>query len=656
MTYTFGELEKLKQKLMEHREAYYNAMPKTKSGLSLISDAEYDKLEDILVRNIPADDPWFDIVGHTPSSGWTKETHEIPMGSQLKINTEEEIVEFCDKVKTDKGYVLEHKVDGFSLASIYDALKLEKAITRGNGIIGENITNNAKRFRGLPKRISTNRRIVVRSEAFLSKENFEKVQKSTGDGYENARNAASGISRRHDGSHSQFIQILCYDIEGEFKTEMEKLALLEALGFPVVKFYFCRTAKEIIDHYRKYKQGKREGLDYEIDGFVIKYNDIEIQESLGIKNKRPLGQVALKFESDQGSTKVNSIALQVGRTGVVTPLAMLEPVKLMGSTISKATLHNFAEIKRLGLGEGDEVTIERGGDIIPKVTEVVVSAGKEYKEPSRCPSCNGVLINDSVNIWCKNSPCREKDVNRIHYWIKKLEIKDFSTKFLGKLYDQDKIRNIGDLYKLVPDDFDSIDGIGEKTVKSFFKKLEESSEMYLEEFIVALGIPTCSETSSRMLVTNFGSWDRICKVKPSDIIGIPGYQERSATSICEGIAEIEDMAKDLLSVVKIKQKKTAGKLKGKSVCVTGELTSMSRNDFKKLVAVELGEFKSSVSEGLSYLVTNDADSGSGKAEKAKKYGTTVISEADFFKTVLGQNPPSNKKEDKTDKIAFNSLF
>lgn len=654
---TPSEIKALKEKLLEYREAYYNAMTKTRSGWPLISDTEYDKLEAHLVKNLPADDPWFNLIGHTPSSGWTKEAHEIPMGSQLKINTEEEIVEFCKKASTKEGFVLEHKVDGFSLAPIYESHKLEKAVTRGNGLIGENITNNAKRFRGLPKRIPTAKRVIVRAEAFLSKENFEKVQKLTNDGYENARNAASGISRRHDGSHSQYIQILCYDIEGDFKTEMEKLSLLEHYGFPVVEHYFCKNATEIIEYYRKYKAGKRNTLGHEIDGFVIKYNDLEVQEKLGVKNKRPLGQIALKFESDQGITKVNTIALQVGRTGVITPLAMLEPVKLMGSTISKATLHNFAEIKRLGLGEGDEVTIERGGDIIPKVTEVNVSAGKAFVEPTRCPSCKGPVTNDGVNVWCRNSPCREKDINRIHYWIKKLEIKDFSTKFLGKLYDQDKIRTIGDLYKLVPDDFESIDGIGEKTVKAFFKKLEESSEMYLEDFIVALGIPTCSESSSKMLVANFGSWENIVKIKPKDIIGIPGYQERSANSICEGIAEIKDMAEDLLSVVRIKKKKVGGKLKDKSVCVTGELVSMSRNDFKKLVSTELGEFKSSVSEGLTYLVTNDSDSGSAKAEKAKKYGTTIISEEDFFKTVLGHTPPkADKKVDKGDKLAFNTLF
>lgn len=652
-----NEINALKAKLIEYRDAYYNTTSKTKSGWPLISDAEYDKLEAVLTKHLPADDPWFDLVGHTPSSGWTKEAHEIPMGSQLKINTEEEVVEFCNKVPNKEGFVLEHKIDGFSLGPIYDGHKLEKAVTRGNGLIGENITNNAKRFRGLPKRIPTADRVVVRAEGFISKENFDKVQRLTNDQYENARNAASGISRRHDGSHSQYIQILCYDIEGDFKTEMEKLARIKELGFPVVEHYFCKDAKEIIEYYRKYKAGKRDTLGHEIDGFVIKYNDLEIQEKLGIKNKRPLGQVALKFESDQGTTKCNSITLQVGRTGVITPLAMLEPVKLMGSTISKATLHNFAEIRRLGLGVGDEVTIERGGDIIPKVTEVVSSAGKSFVEPTECPSCKGKVVSDGVNIWCRNSPCREKDINRIHYWIKKLEIKDFSTKFLGKLYDQDKIRTIGDLYKLVPDDFGSIDGIGEKTVKSFFKKLEDTSEMYLEDFIVALGIPSCSESSSKMLVSTFGSWNNICVVKPFQIIGIPGYQERSANSICVGISEIKDMAEDLLSVIKIKQKKTGGKLKGLSVCVTGELTSMSRNDFKKMVATELGEFKSSVSEGLSYLITNDPDSGSAKAEKAKKYGTVIISEEDFFNTVLGQTPPTvSKKEGKVDKIAFNSLF
>jgi DNA ligase (NAD+) len=648
-------LSKLKFQVLDHREAYYAGRSKTSSGEYLWTDEEYDLKEDLLFRNLPPDDPMLSKIGADISSGWKKEAHEIPMGSQDKIHTEEEIFEFCKRASTDKGWILEHKIDGFSLACIHEGKKLKSGVTRGNGVIGESITSNVKNFRGMPNLLSFSKSVKSRAEGFISKENFAKIQEESGDSYENPRNAAAGISRRFDGKYSRYIQVLFYDVEANVPTELDKLRILEKLEYPVVPYYVCKTPEDIIKIYREYKARKRDALSYEIDGFVIKYNDLEVQRSLGVKKNRPTGQVALKFNAETCTTTLNNIEVSVGRTGKLAPLGILEPVKLMGSTITKATLHNFAEIRRLSVGLGDEVIIKRSGDVIPQIIDVAMSRMTLYPEPTKCPSCGSKLENDSVNLWCRERACRDKVVNRITYWLVKLDIKGFSKKFVEKLYDQEKIKSVGDLYKLTVDDFASIEGIGAKTVKSFFNALKNSSEMLLETFIIALGIPTCSDSSSGMLVSHFKTWDRICSLKPDDIVGIPGYAEKSAVSICEGIAEIKDMATELLEVITLRKKKTL--LAGISVCVTGELLSMSRNDFKKLVVEQGGVFKSSVTEDLTYLITNDTSSGSSKNEKALKYGVNVITEKDFFKKVLGQDlVVASKEESEKPKIELESLF
>jgi DNA ligase (NAD+) len=656
-----AELQKKLDQLEKYDAAYTN-------DEELISDAAYDLFKDSVLKQLPPDHPYLDKVGHDICSAWPKTKHFIFMGSQNKVDTEDGIRDYIKKSLQALGikkarFVLQHKIDGFSLALQYLDKKLDKALTRGKGVVGENIKPNALMFRNVPTVIPIEKEIQVRGEGVLFKEDMDAIQqariKETGKPYKNARNAASGIGRRYDGSYSKYVRLIPYDINAKVKTETEKVKVLKQLGFSPAMTYTCEDVEEVIAVYKRVKEQERATYPYEIDGLVLKFDELELQEKLGVDHNRPLGQIALKFESEKAFTTILSITLQVGRTGKITPVAILEPVELMGSTITRASLHNFARILEDSTGEGAEVTIVKRGDIIPQVDEVL-NIGDVYEKPTKCPSCGGPLVDDSVNLWCRNKECKERDTNRIVYWIETLDIKGFSGKFVEKLWDAGKLRRLSDLYKLKEDDFLSIDGIGEKTIKSFFAALKDSSEMYLSRFIVGLGIESCSKSTAEDLVDNFGTWDKIVVITPADLQKLPGYAEISATTICEGIREVADMAAELLKEIKIKSKKT-GPLTGSSFCVTGSLAAIGRKEFYELVVDKGGIAKNSVSEGLTYLVTNADDPSSGKGLKAKKYGVKIINEEEFFKLV-GDSPvekKSDKKEEEkkgTVKLVSENLF
>lgn len=650
------DLQKKIAQLEKYDDAYHN-------GQALVSDPAYDLFKDSVIRQLPPDHPLLSKVGHAPSSPWPKEKHTIFMGSQNKATTEDEIRQWLKDALVRVGvpstkFVLQHKLDGFSLGLDY-AGQLTKAVTRGNGAIGENITPNAKMFRGVPGLLPIANKLSVRGEGIIPTALFNELQKKVSKPYENPRNAASGISRRLNGNYSTYIHFIAYDITGKASTETQKIEALSKLGFETVPTFQCDSVDEVIALYRKFKD-ERDTLPYDIDGLVLKFDSVELQERAGIDKNKPLGQVALKFESDQALTVVRAIPLQVGRTGKITPVGEFEPVRLMGTTVSRASIHNFDYIKEMGIGIGAEVTIEKRGDIIPQIVEVV-NPGQEYEKPTECPSCGGELYDDDVNLWCLSSKCREKDVARITYWLEMINIKGFSDKFVDALYTSGKISSVADLYNLTEKDFATAQGIGQKTVALFLKSLKDTSEMTLSKFIVALGIPGCAKSTADLLSERYGSWDAIRASTKEELVKIPGIGDVSATTILEGIEEVATVAADILRAVRIKAK-VDGPLSGKSFCVTGSLTSMGRKEFYDFVAERGGVGKTSVGAGLGYLVTNDPTSGSSKNEKARKLGVKVISEDEFFKLAGGQPQQTTPTSvpvavpDKSMKLITESLF
>jgi DNA ligase (NAD+) len=650
-----ADLQRKIDQLEKYDNAYHN-------GKALISDAAYDLFKDSVIRQLPPGHPLLSKVGHAPSSQWPKERHTIFMGSQNKAVTEDEIrawVKGALALVNEKSaeFVLQHKLDGFSLEMKYSSV-LTAAVTRGNGAVGENITPNARMFRDVPGILPIANPLAVRGEGIIPTAVYEDLQKKVGDKYENPRNAASGISRRLNGSYSTYIHVIAYDITGKASKETDKIEALKKLGFETVPTFVCHDVDEILKLYRKFK-ADRDTLPYDIDGLVLKFNSVELQERAGVDKNKPLGQVALKFESDQALTKVKAIPLQVGRTGKVTPIGEFEPVRLMGTTVSRASLHNFDYIKQLGIGIGAEVTIEKRGDIIPQIVEVV-NPGKDLEKPTKCPSCGGNLYDDGVNLWCLSDKCREKDVARITYWLEMINVKGFSDRFVDALYAAGKISSVSDLYGLTEKDFAGSQGIGQKTVLQFLKTLKDTAEMTLPKFIAALGIPGCAKSTADLLSDRFGSWGYILSATKDELTSIPGIGEVSATTILDGIKEIAPIAENILKAVRIKAK-ADGPLSGKSFCVTGSLAAMDRKEFYDFVAERGGTGKTSVSAGLGYLVTNDPSSGSSKNEKARKLGVKVISEDEFFKMAGGipQAPaPSDPVAvpDKSMKLITESIF
>lgn len=622
------KIEDYLKKLDEYDNAYYN-------GQALLEDEDYDVFKERVLKLLPPDHPRLDKVGHAPVSSWPKVKHTIAMGSQNKVSSEDAIKDWVSRVCYELGiknpeFVLQHKIDGFSFEAIYEGTTLKNGVTRGDGVVGEGIYDNARLFRQLPSSIPIPEKVVVRGEGVLYKKDYDLVQEKEDHRYKNSRNAASGISRRLDGKYSKYIRVIAYDINAKVTKEIEKIEALRKLGFTTVDTFICNSIDEILAIYRSIRDNYRKGFAYDIDGLVLKLNDINLQDKLGVRNNRPEGQVALKFDSEKVGTTVTGFVLQVGRTGKITPVVMLEPVDLMGSTIKKASVHNFSYMLEMGIGVGAEIVLEKKGDIIPQVTEVVME-GDPFEKPTKCPSCGGPIEDDGVNMWCRNDVCKERDINRIVYWIQTIDMKGFSEKFVERLWDLGKIRSISDLYKLNVDDFIAVEGIGEKTVKAFFETIKNTSELHLNKFITALGIPTCSSSTADILVERYKTWDKIITVEPSDLEKISGFAKTSACSVCEGIAEVRSMAQDLLGVIKIKEKKQ-GVLTGMSFCVTGSLASMGRKEFQALVIEHGGVAKDSVSEGLTYLVTNE-DSMSSKMQKAKKLNIAIINEETFLKMV-----------------------
>jgi len=630
-------------------------------GTPSISDSAYDSLRDAVIPELPPDHPYLDKIGHPTSSSWPKKQHIIFMGSQNKVSNVEEIEAWVNSIYKklvvkdgDIEFVVQYKMDGFSLESVYEDKSLAMAITRGGGDVGEDIKQNASLMRHLPRRIPIDNQVVVRGEGVISKDDFESIKGMVDKPYKNPRNAASGISRRFDGRFCKYIRYYAYDINAKVETEQKKIEVLKKLGFNAVHSVLVTTLKDIILNYVKCRDTDRAALNYCIDGLVLKINDLTLQERLGVSHNKPNGQIALKFDSDSALTRIIKITGQVGRTGKVTPVASLEPVDLMGSTIRKATLHNYDYIEQNFIGEGAEVTIEKKGDIIPQVTEVVVP-GEDYVKPTQCPSCGGPLTDDGVNLWCYNAGCPDREISRITYWMKALDLKGFSEKFIKKLWECGKLKSVSDLYKLTPEDFETLEGVGEKTIKSFYAALGSTKEMYLDKFITALGIPTLSTSTSKVLVENFHTWEKIACLRSEELSILSGFAHVSSKEIVDGITENLALAEDLLKVIKIKEK-AQGSLTGHSFCVTGSLAKMSRKEFQALVEENGGIFKGSVVQGLTYLVTNkSADSGlSSKHEKALKLGVSVINEAEFLKMV--NMDPGEDKQAEEIKIESYNIF
>ncbi|MEO0281398.1 MAG: NAD-dependent DNA ligase LigA [candidate division WOR-3 bacterium] len=641
------KIEKLRKEIEKYDYHYYVL------NEPLIDDYEYDKLYHQLLE-LEKKYPEF----YSPTSptqrvsdrnieNFEKFEHKPKMLSLDNTYSDGEIFDFDKRIKNivqeNFSYIVEPKIDGVAISIIYKDGIFFKGLTRGDGNIGDDVSENIKTIRELPLTLKREFKgeLIVRGEVFFTKERFSKIQDIYS--FSNARNAASGtlklLSPREVSKRNLSIRIHTVVTELE-KTHIESLKKLQELGIPVVeKYFFAKDIKQVIDIKEKFKD-ERYTLPYETDGIVIKVNELSLREKIGYTSKSPRWAFAFKYEPERAITKLVSVSFQVGRTGVVTPVANLEPVFISGSTVKRSTLHNFDEIERLDLMVNDYVLIEKSGEIIPKVIKVIKEKrGKDcqrIERPKECPSCGQPLVQyeNEVALRCINKNCPAQiELSLLHFCSKNgMNIENFGEMMVKKLLEYKLVETIPDIFRLNYDKLFKIPRIKEKSAKNILDSIERSKKTTLKRFIYSLGIKNVGEYLSEKLSENYTNIDELIKSDYEKIRKIEGVGDETANNIILFFKNQENlkMIKELLELgVTFESKAKSDILKGKNFVVTGTLKNYKRDEIKNTIIENGGNFSENLSSKTDYLIVG-SDPGS-KLEKAKKLNVKTIDEDEFLK-------------------------
>ena len=623
-----AELEKL---IVKYQKSYYD-------GEGEISDAEFDKLWDELKLLDPAN-PILHKVG-ADSGNFAKAPHVMPMGSQEKAASPEEFLEWAQKHNYPE-YLVEFKLDGASLELQYKDGRLLRAVTRGDGSVGDVITDNAVKMQGVvPVLENSNFTGGIRGEVIMTHYVHDKFFADMA----NCRNAANGLMKRKDGEGSENLTLICYDVwatEGDqpFEDEEGKLSFLRNKGFNTVKLAICSSAEDVIS-YRARIMEERKNLDYDIDGLVIKERVVNHEDA---SRARPDRQIAFKFSLEEAVSILRSV--EWNETGATyTPVAVFDPVELNGTTVRRASLVNTNTINSLGVKIGSRVVVVKRGEIIPKIMGVVeVKDGDVLDEipvPSRCSCCGSSLIDEGTRLYCPNKDCSKKILHRLLKWVSVVDIRDLGETLVTELFNTKKVTSITDIYSLTVEDLTPY-FLDEESIKKekkslgaqkVFDSIQAHRKISLSKFIAGFDIEGVGEVVVDSLIAGgFNSLEKILGAREEEIASVYRFAEITARTLVSGLRECESEIRDLVEngVLDIVES-VAGKFTGKSFCFTGELNTMKRADAQNLVKEKGGAVKSSVVKGLSYLVTNDTSSGSSKNRKAAELGIPVINEQQFL--------------------------
>ena len=562
----------------------------------------------------------------------------------------------CKEYGRELELVCELKIDGLAIALTYENGVFVRGVTRGDGITGEDITQNLKTIKAIPLKLFEPKNLEVRGEIYMPKSSFEKLNQEAiqnGDKvFANPRNAASGslrqldstITAKRDLSMFTYTAIFEDDADKSFKTHYDSIHELKELGFKVnPNIRLVKNIKEVIDYLHEW-DSKRFDLDYATDGVVIKVNDIAIQKDLGFTARAPKWATAFKFPPEEVKTRLLDIELNTGKTGVVTPVAVLEPVQLAGSTVSRASLHNFDEIKRLDVRIGDEVLIMKAAEIIPKVIKVVESSNHailpEYIPPTRCPACGSELVekDGQVGLYCSNPDCESLMCAKIEYWASKeaMDIDKVGPSVIRQLYDKKMISNPVDLYKLLPQDLMMLDLIQEKSASNIYMSIQESKTRPLNRLVTALGIRHVGKETADILTNEYPSLDELKNATLDQLSQIEGIGDIIAKSIYDYfhdennlklLEELKNLGINPISKAKPKSDKLAGKI----FVLTGTLEHMTRDEASDLIKSHGGKTSSSVSKKTDYVLAG-ANAGS-KLDKAQNLGVIILTEDDFLEMI-----------------------
>jgi DNA ligase (NAD+) len=617
-------IKELAAELLRAKYTYYNI--KLPDGMQpiILTDKVYDAREAEL-RSLDANHWVLKIVGAPQTqSEWKKAKHQIPMGSLNKVNVPAELSDWA-KDKDCKSWFVTQKLDGLSIELVYEGGKLIQGITRGDGETGEDITINVARMVGVNTDLKEDFNGSLRGEIMM----LNSVWKTDFSDKANPRNAASGVSKRLDGVGVDKLNIIFYQVLGDvdFQTEVEQFKWLKDRKIGIPEYWVFKSADEVNKHWRNYQDNERSKLDYEIDGLVIRINDLAKQMSLGDKDLRPLGAIAFKFDNETRESTIRDIIWQVGNSGRITPVAVVDPVQLVGATVTRASIYNIGYIEELGLDIGAKVLVARANDVIPRIEELVKGTGKIAKHPDFCPECGGLTKLDGENLMCSNTKhCRAQIIGRIKNWIKELNLLEWGDTLVEKLVDSKKVNTIVDLYTLEPKDIASLDRLGDKTAQKCYDILWADTELPLEVFLGALSIPMIGQSTIKAIM-NAGCDDleKFGQLGANEFAQVPGVGPTKAKFLADGLNQNQKLILDLLDKgVSIKDK-IFGSLTGCRIAITGS-TKNKRADLEKFIADNGGENKSSVGKSCTHLVIADVNSASSKAVAARKLGIKLIDE------------------------------
>ena len=658
----------LRDEIREHDYKYFIlAQP-------VITDEKYDKLLKELER-LEAENPDL-ITPDSPTqrvgSDLTKEfkpvEHKIPMLSLSNTYSEDELYDFDRRVKegltsgAKVEYLVELKIDGASVSINYVDGYLKTASTRGDGTIGEEITNNVRTIKSIPLKIKKDKSIPyllndfeVRGEIFMNIEDFENLNKERAKSGEktfaNPRNSTAGTLKLQNPKivSKRPLNSFLYSLispEDELKSQEENLLIIKKLGFKVNPNYKkCNSVEEVIKVCHEFEK-LRDELEYEIDGAVIKVNSVQQQNRLGSIARAPRWAVAFKFKAKQASTIVKDIIWQVGRTGAITPVAELEPIFLSGSTISRATLHNFDEIQRKDIRVGDTVVIEKGGDVIPKVVEVNLSrrtaSNKKVKPPDKCPACGSKLFKPEgeVAYYCENTECPEQIKGRIEHFASRgaMDIEGLGESLIDLFVNKGFLKTYGDIYKLKnrKDELISIDRLGEKSVSNLLNSIEKSKDKPFDKVLFALGIRYVGSGAAKKLATHFEALDSLMDASEEEITKVYEIGESISKSVKKFFNDshnkkiLGELKKVGLKFSFVNAKSTFVRenfFKGKNFVLTGTLSAFTRQDAEEIITGFGGNVSSSVTKKTDYVLAGEK--AGSKLDKAKDLGIEILDEIEF---------------------------
>mgnify|MGYP004563207437 FL=1 len=652
-------IKELRKQVEYHAKRYYD------DDKPEITDFEYDMMM-LELRTLESQFPELitkdsltQKVGGTVKEGFQKVEHEVPLQSLQDVFDFDEIEAFDERVKKqaeengieNPQYVVETKIDGLSAALEYVDGKFVRGATRGNGLVGEDVTENLKTIKTIPQELSEKINITVRGEVFISKKDFEEMNQEREENEEetfaNARNAAAGSLRQLDSNITKNRPLDIYifnvqKIEGkEFNSHYEELEYLKKLGFNVNPVLIpCKDTEEVIKAIQKIGED-RENLTFGIDGAVVKVDDLNLRKIMGTTSKVPKWAIAYKYPPERKETILKDITFQVGRTGVITPMAILEPVKVAGSTISKTTLHNEDFVKEKGLKIGDRVIIQKAGDVIPEIVEAVVSKRtgeeKDFEMPKVCPVCGAEAVREEgeAAVRCTGIECPAKLYRNLVHFVSReaMNIDGLGENIIGVLLEKKMISNIADIYDLKFEDIASLKKNGKKFAQNLIDSINASKENDLYRLITAFGIRHVGVKAAKILAKTYNDIDNLAEADVENLSQVEDIGPIVANSIREFFEQ--EQTKDLISRLKqagvntqrLKEDDEDERFAGKTFVLTGSLEKYSREEASNIIEKFGGKTSSSVSKKTSYVLAGE-DAGS-KLTKAQSLGVTIITEQEF---------------------------